>query len=53
MMQGKTRDAMQLVSEDGNGILMLDDKIDNDRTVRDVLYEKHPEGAPIRPEANH
>ena len=51
MFQGKTKAALRLLSDQSKGgILSLDDPIDTDsgqRTVRDILSDKHPRGQPV------
>ena len=48
MFQGKTKAAVRLLSEEeSGGPLCLDDRVDNHKTVRDILIEKHPKSLPV------
>lgn len=52
---GQTKKAIQLLSRTpSKGVLGLDNKIE-DKTVREILKEKHPDSKPVSPEAlvNH
>ena len=52
MLKGKTKAALRLVSDQGkNGILHLGDPVDEQRTVRTVLIDKHPPGQPAHPDS--
>ena len=52
MFQGKTKAALRLVSDQGkNAILRLGDLVDEQRTVRDILIDKHPPGQPAHPDS--
>ena len=52
MFQGKTKAALRLLSDQGkNGVLHLGDPVDEQRTVRDVLIDKHPPGQPAHPDS--
>lgn len=52
MFQGKTEAALRLLSEDSRGgVLRLDDSIDGQRTVREILSDKHPPPQPIHPDS--
>ena len=44
MGQGKIRVAVRLISGGNTKVLPLNDLVDEHRTVRDVLMEKHPAG---------
>ena len=47
MFEGKTQAAIRLLSQEAEGgVLRLKDSVDSNRTVRDVLMEKHPTGQP-------
>ena len=50
VLSGKMHSAIRYLSESPGGVLMMDDPVDSesDRTVRDVLLEKHPE--PLQPD---
>ena len=49
---GKTSSAIRMLSqeEQGGGVLSLEDRI-GERSVRDILLEKHPPAEPLHPEA--
>ena len=52
---GQTKKAIQLLSRTpSKGVLGLDNKIE-DKTVRNILKENHPDSKPVSPEAlvNH
>ena len=52
MFQGKTKSAIRLLTEGSKGgVLHLNDKVDGQRTVREILVDKHPAGQPTHPEA--
>ena len=44
MGQGKIREAVRSISGGNTKVLLLNDQVDEYRTVRDVLMEKHPAG---------
>ena len=48
MFQGKTKVALRLLTEQAKGgVLRLGDRVDEQRTVRDVFTEKHPPSQPL------
>lgn len=52
MFEGNTRAAIRLLGQDSNnGTLCLNDPVDTNRSVRDVLTDKHPPGEPASSEA--
>ena len=52
MFEGKTKAAIRLLTEDAKGgVLCLSDHVDTNRTVKDVLIDKHPSGQPAHPES--
>ena len=52
MFEGKTKAAIRLLTEEAkSGLLHLSDQVDTNRTVRDVLIDKHPSGHPAHPES--
>lgn len=54
MFQGKINEALQLLSDKGSSrVLQLNEiaKTDNNKTVRQVLKEKHPDMASLDPSA--
>ena len=54
MFQGKTNAAIRLLTQQGKGgALRLDDCVDPNnaqRTVKDILIDKHPPGQPVQPD---
>ena len=47
MFEGKTKAAIRLLTEQARGgVLRLNDTVDNNKSVRDVLIDKHPSGQP-------
>ena len=52
MFEGKTKAAIHLLTEEAKGgLLRLSDQVDINRTVRDVLIDKHLSGQPAHPES--
>ena len=52
MFQGKTKSAIRLLTEETKGgVLHLSDIADGQRSVREILVDKHPAGQPVHPEA--
>ena len=52
MFEGKTKAAIRLLTEESKGgILRLSDHVDTNKTVRDVLIDKHPPGQPAHPDS--
>ena len=53
MMKGKVRVALQLLTkETGAGPMRLDDVVEkSEKTVRDILKDKHPQPEPLHPDA--
>ena len=52
MFEGKTKAAIRLLTEEAKGgLLRLSDQVDINRTVRDVLIDKHLSGQPAHPES--
>ena len=53
MMKGKVRAALQLLTkETGAGPMRLDDVVEkSEKTVRDILKDKHPQPEPPHPDA--
>ena len=52
MLEGKTEAAICLLKEQAKGgVLYLSDIVDSNKTVRDVLIEKHPTGQPAHPDS--
>lgn len=52
MFEGKTKAAIRLLTEDvKGGVLRLSDNVDSNKTVRDVLIDKHPSGQPAHPDS--
>ena len=45
MLQGRVASAMRVISEESTGVLELDANLSEGKTVREILKEKHPEGA--------
>jgi hypothetical protein len=44
--------AICLLTEEAKGeVLRLSDNVDSNKTVRDVLIEKHPSGQPVHPDS--
>ena len=56
IFEGNTKATIRLLTDNPQaGTLRLDDQIEPNRTVRDVLKDKHPPGQPVSPEVivNH
>ena len=52
MFEGKTKAAIRLLKEEAKrGLLRLSDQADTNRSVRDVLINKHPSGQHAHPES--
>uniref|UniRef100_A0A1X7TIP9 Reverse transcriptase domain-containing protein n=1 Tax=Amphimedon queenslandica TaxID=400682 RepID=A0A1X7TIP9_AMPQE len=51
MLIGDVKGAIRLLSNRENGTVLSLDTIINDRSVKEVLYDKHPIGQPIKPSA--
>ena len=52
MFEGKTKAAIHLLTDEAKGgVLHLSDHVDTNRTVRDVLIDKHPSSQPAHPES--
>ena len=53
MLEGKTKAAIRLLltEQAKGGVLRLSDIVDSNKTVRDVLIEKHPTGQPAHPDS--
>ena len=52
MFEGKTKAAIRLLKEEAKrGLLRLSDQADTNRSVRDVLINKHPSGQRAHPES--
>ena len=52
IFEGKTKAAIRLLTKEAKGgLLRLSDQADINRTVRDVLIDKHPCGQPAHPES--
>ena len=51
MFEGKTKAAIRLLTEKAKGgVLQLSDHVDTNRTVKDVLINKHPSRQPAHPD---
>ena len=49
MGQGKVKEATRLISDGGSAkVLLMNDQVDEHRTVYDVLFEKHPAGGELQ-----
>ena len=49
MGQGKVKEATRLISDGGRAkVLLMNDQVDEHRTVYDVLFEKHPAGGELQ-----
>ena len=52
MLNGKVRSALRLLSQSNNSsFLSLHHMLENGKSVKTVLLEKHPDASPIDPEA--
>ena len=52
MFQRKTKATLRLLSDQGkNAVLCLGDLVDEKRTVRDIIIDKHPPGQPAHPDS--
>ena len=49
MGQGKVKEATRLISDGGSAkVLLMNDQVDEHRTVYDVLFKKHPAGGELQ-----
>ena len=49
MMKGKLREATRLLSDESGKVLQLDSYVEDNKCVRDVLRDKHPDAHPLDP----
>ena len=51
MFLGNTKAALRLLSDKENGRVLSFDSLIDERSVKDILLDKHPPGQPVKPQA--